>query len=265
MNIRCRTILLIAFSCLALGGCAQFSLKSAWRDHEIVIDGKDTEWQDRMVKQGNVAFGASNDGQFLYLCLAVTDKKSKAQLMGLFRQSFCVWFDPEGKRKKALGVRFTNESPMMDESLVRKIKQITTPTFQLIANEMMSNLIIEVERREYPVALLSDAPGIDVAAAISMNGRKLVYEMKVPLGRSEAHPFAIGALQGKPVSIGVEATPIDWGFLYAEQAKIMYGSGGGGQGRRSMSASGGQDAYMLPDEIHRVSVWGKIQLAAQVK
>ena len=262
-------IALLFCSFLGLWGCDKFNIASTWKDREITVDGNDTEWQDRMTQQGAIYLGVSNDAEYLYLCLGATDKKTKAQLMGLFRQNLSIWFDPEGKKRKTFGLRFSNESPMMDESLVSKIKLFKTPMFQLVANEMMSHWEIEVLNNDYPVALLADAPGIDVSAGIAMRGRKLTYELKVPLVKSEKHPYAIGAVPGKIISIGMETSPIDMGFMRKQFERYSYEMEKSGHSSRWMEYNfdqGGTEdwptmAMMLDDPIAYVQVWGKIKLA----
>jgi hypothetical protein len=240
---------------LLLAGCHDFQLSSTWKDRNIVIDGKDTEWQDCMSQEGSVYLGVCNDADYLYLCLSATGKATKAQLMGLFKQSFTVWFDPQGKGRRAFGVRFSNESPFMNEALVNKVQFLKTPEFQIVANEMIHNMEIEVLKNNYPVALLADAKGIDVAAGMSMNGRKLTFEFRVPLKKSGDHPFAIEAMPGKPVSIGVETSPMDMDYVLGRLEKSPTGSG--------YRITGRESAMNIDSEaIGTVKLWGKVTLAA---
>lgn len=192
-----------------LSGCYGFKLQSFWKGREIVVDGNDTEWQDKMARYQNLSFGICNDEEYIYICLAATDKKTKAQLMGLFRQNFTIWFNADGTLNQQFGLRFSNESPYMDESLVGRIRFIKTPVFQVIANEMMKNFEIEILKNDYPVAMLSDAQGIDVAASVTMNGRKLVYEIKIPLKKTENQAFAIESSAGKLISFGLSTSEVD--------------------------------------------------------
>lgn len=267
-------VLLVLFS-----GCVAFKIDSAWKNCAIVVDGKDSEWRNTLLSDRNISFGACNDSEYLYLCVSATDKKTKAQLMGLFRQSFYVWFDPAGKQDRAFGLQFTNESPLMDESFVGKIRYIHTEAFQLIAQEMMKNLDVTVLNHGNTVARLSDATGIEVAADVSMNGRKLTYEFKVPLSSEAAHPFAIGTAPGHIIGVGIETSPID---AFALRKKMqtgvnamassdvmgMPGMPGAGMNetlRRRPGQQAGYDAdyemYRELESIRNVEFWGTVRLA----
>jgi hypothetical protein len=204
-----------------LSGCVDFTMNSVWKDRDIVIDGNDAEWKDRMVLQENISVGACNDNEYLYLCLSATDKKTKAQLMGLFRQNFHVNFTTQKKYESVFGLGFANDSPMMDESLVNRIRFVRTPMFQLFADEMMKNWIGEILENDYPVALLSDSKGIDVAVKVSMNGRKLTYELKIPLQKNEDHPYAIHTVPGDDVTVSLSTSRID---LYYAQSTPQFPS-----------------------------------------
>lgn len=236
--------------CLAGAGCNEFRLASSWKDRGILVDGKDTEWQDRMMQAGSIYFSVANDDDYLYLCLSTTGKITKAQLMGLFRQSFTVWFDPEGGKRRVFGLRFSNDSPLMNESLVNKIQYIKTPVFEVIADEMINNMDIEVMKNNYPVATLADAKGVDVAAGMSMNGRKLTYELKIPLAVCGEHPFAINAAPGRTIGIGLETSTIDTFFMKEELDDAS--------GYRIV-AQPNRGPEIAPVEY--VRLWGKVKLA----
>jgi len=210
-------LVLMTCALCTLGGCVDFIMQSAWKDHEIVFDGNNTEWQKALVKERNVGFGAFNDDQNLYLCLSVTDKVTKAQMMGLFRQDFYVWIDTRtgtyGKRMRNFGLRFSNDSEFMNEDMLIKTRYLKVHAFQVIADEMMNHLNIQVVRNFFPVGPLSAAKGIDSGVTVFKDGRQLVYELKVPLVRNAEHPYAIGAAPGGTVYVGLETSPINVGML----------------------------------------------------
>ncbi|MBN1822837.1 MAG: hypothetical protein JW803_00805 [Endomicrobiales bacterium] len=264
-------VCLALFAGLFLSGCRDFKTESCWKDREISVDGNDDEWRGRMVKAMNVYFGAMNDAENLYVCMSVTDKKTKAQMMGLFKQTFTLWFDPNGKKAKAFGLRFSNDSAFMNEVLVEKIRYLRTPLFQVIGSEMMNNLQVEILEHDYPVAMLSDAKGIDIGAGISMSGRKLTYEFKIPLGKSADAPFAIGARECSEISMGVETSEIDMNMIIEQQRKnieaMQQGKGpaqSAPQGRPAGGRGGGySDSPFLDPELEAfktVGLWGTIKL-----
>ncbi len=237
-------------------GCQEWKILSAWRTGEISIDGKDAEWLGKMWQVENVYIGVANDDEYLYLCLSATDKTAKAQLLGLFRQSFTLWFDGKGRKRRTLGIKISNESPFMDESLVNKIHFINTSAFLLIANEMINNMEIEILKDNYPFALLSESKGIDVAMGTSMNGRKLTFEFKIPLTKTESHPSAIEAQPGDTISVGLEASKIDMDFVWKQ-----VDSGDAHQPKRFMLEARRAHVEGLGEPIRYLELWGYIQLS----
>jgi len=160
----------------------------------------------------------------------------------------------------SFGLRFSNDSPEMDETLIKRLKYLKTQSFQKIAEEMMNNLVIEFTENENPIATLEEAKGVDVAAGMSLNGRKLTYEFKIPLTRSEAHPYAICANPGKPIYVSFRTSELDPDFL----AKEM-GGGNGGQNPGMHAGMGGRGrGRTMAEELEPfsyVKMLGKIQLA----
>jgi len=269
-------LMLFIWPVFLLGGCVDLTLQSAWKDHEIVFDGNVSAWQNTMVKEKNVAFGAFNDDENLYLCLSITDKVTKAQTMGLFKQDFYVWVDTgtgmQSKRLRNFGLRFTNGSVFMDEDMLIKTRYLQVHAFQVVADEMMSHLTIQVMRDYYPVASLSEAKGIDSGVWVFKDGRQLVYELKVPLVKSAEHPYAIGASPGAPVYVGIETTPINVALLenqlrldeYNEMKSEASMEGPGVRGmHRRMSAVQRQnfEAEVALENFRPIQIWCKVILA----
>jgi len=252
-------------------------MRSAWKDHEIVFDGKNKEWQKAMHKERNVAFGAFNDDQNLYLCMSITDRVTKAQVMGLFKQDFYVWVDTwtgmEFQRQRKFGVRFSNDSAFMNADMLLKTRYLQVHSFQVIADEMMSHLTIQVMKRFHPVASLAEAKGIDANIMVFKDGRQLVYELKLPLEESPEHPYAIGVKPGTPIYVGLETSPIDVlkleNELRLEESKEMENSDrremmvGGARMGRIMTAEQRKDfeTEIALDNFRPISVWCRIFLA----
>jgi hypothetical protein len=253
-----------------LCGCVDLTLKSSWKDREILIDGKDAEW-GRLTLEKNVSFGARNDDEYLYLCLSATDKGTKSQLMGLFRQDLYVWIDPQGKKSHRFGLRLSNGSAFMDEALLSKIRYMKVQEFQVIADEMMNHMTINVISDYLPYVALSEAKGIDVGVGVSGNGRQLTYELKLPLRSGPEHPYAIDAVPGKPIQIGLETTPLDIAALRKEMGlDVFYGmessagrEAAGGNGRRPapVMTKNEWEAEIALETFRPIKVWCGVWLA----
>jgi len=273
MIIKYAELFLLAGALFLLSGCVDLTLHSAWREHEILIDGKDADWQQILVKEKNVAFGAFNDDENLYLCFSITDKMTKAQLMGLFKQDFYIWLSTESGRSRTFGLKFTNDSAFMKEALLSKTRYLQVQAFQVIADEMMSHLKIQVVRNYYPVASLAEAQGIDSSIGVAKNGRELVYELKVPLQKSARHPYAVGSAEGKPVYVGLETSPLNLimmrkqlgldEFNEMDNAAVRERMGGRAGMERSMTADRRTnfETEIALENFRPVQVWCRVILA----
>ncbi len=205
-------ILLAALSLAALGtsGCrsfSTFSVDSRPAVPEVVINGSSDDWAGRTysIGGGEVSLGFMNDGGYLYITLLTGDRAIGRQIM---TGGLTVWFDPNGGQKKVSGIRFPipgirPEEPGMQlaEPPVEEEEEGTEPEpgpgtgpaeIEIIASEKAS------PRR----MALDDAGGIE--AAIGPAGAFFVYELKIPLARSEKSPFAVDAAPGAIVGIGFE-------------------------------------------------------------
>ena len=94
------------FICTLLSGCGKLELSSDWRDHQIVIDGRYTDWgsaESYYNEKAQVVINLLNDEDYLYICLITRNRQIETKLMEL---GFVAWFDPDGGNKKAFGIRF---------------------------------------------------------------------------------------------------------------------------------------------------------------
>lgn len=236
-------IILVSF----LFGCKTYKFDSAWQDNSIKIDGDDSEWLSRMYRIQSSYLGVSNDNEFLYLCFTTTDKKIKTQLMGFYEQYFTVWFDPLGEKNKTFGLRFSNYSPLMREEYALKMDSVKTRDFQVIAREMMKNLKVDIMENEEQVSNITKTKGIDVSIDVSMHGRKLVYEIKIPLKVTEEFQYAINAKNSVPLGLGLETTMIDYAGLGVDIFQERH--------------ERGKSQQVMIKIIEPLKIWSRIQLA----
>jgi len=265
--IKCIKLSICAAAVFLSAGCVDITLQSVWTDREIVIDGKDADWPQGQPKEKNVSFGACNDAESLYLCFSVTDKITKAQLMGLFKQDLFLWFDPQCKRIRRAGIKVSNDSAFMNEEMLGKMRHMKVQMFQVVGDEMMKNMSIEIMSDYFPEAPLSVAKGVDVGVGISGDGRQLTYEIRIPLKRSQGHPFAVEVVEGKPIGIGLETSPLnleklrkEMGLTSADASVEDTGLRGRGRKRHMLPPPTMKDfetEFML-ENFRPVHVWCKV-------
>jgi hypothetical protein len=227
----------------------------------VVVDGHDDEWE-----AGGMAFGkpavyvaAQNDGEFLYLCLRTSDPAARMRIM---RQGLIVWFDPQGGKKKAFGIKFPVGGGMMGEGQRtgggrrggwggqpgqgggqqqppdRGQQQPPDPDAQTPQDrdpqaqgprfvEPPNRLEILGPSKDDALSLTADkVPGVEVKVA-QVEG-VLIYEMKVPLAKTTERPYAVGAAAGAVVGLGLENPDMKMEARPAGGRGGMGGMGGGG-------------------------------------
>ena len=91
--------------CLVFVSCENYQSISQWKDKNLVVDGQSGDWLNALtyVEEFNISVGIVHDRDFLYLCAVVENPLVRMRVM---RQGLTVWFDPDGGRKKTLGIRF---------------------------------------------------------------------------------------------------------------------------------------------------------------
>jgi hypothetical protein len=179
---------------------ADQTLLAAWRDADIAVDGSLADWTElSRVGQGPLV-GARNDEHALYLVVASSDAIVRPQLA----TGLIVWIDRSGGKAQTFGLRL--------EGLTRRPLPGAAP-------DAASNGELEPGSRALDDCdvlgparnqrRLVDRPAdVGLALASGFENRLVIYEMKLPLAKSDAAPYAVDAEPGATIAIGLE-TPID--------------------------------------------------------
>lgn len=212
-------------------------LSSRWRDREIVIDGKSSEWEGTFVaiEKPSVVIGMMNDAEFLYICLIPQSRDVRAQML---HSGFTLWFDPAGGKENVFGIgfplgsggRFGMAPPPDHRNAPESDKR------EQIVEEANSEMEIRVpalgEKHRIPVRV-----AVAIQVRISADEERLVYEAKIPLIRNADHPHAVGVAPGGFVGVQMETTEVRAGER--PQHAPGSGPGGGGPGGGFMPPGGG--------------------------
>ncbi len=232
---------------------ARPKMKCAWNEGPIVVDGQNKEWIGslQVVDKKIPALGILRDEECLYLGVLFTDPARQIEIL---TKGMTVWFDPEGGTDKILGIRFpsgigdialfqgpppnpdkgrrqdSGQDPGQDpgddqgDRAQREAEQIDQ-----IAGEALEKpeyfLILGPEKDQQTQIGFSGSENIEVRA--SRQDYTLFYELKIPLHRTDAHPFGIGVISGKKLGIGIE-TLADDAMQQQEKGGLSGGIGGGG-------------------------------------
>jgi hypothetical protein len=209
----------------------------------IAIDGVNQEWSGKLVpiKDTQVSMAFYNDDQFLYLCLTTSDRATRSQIQ---RQGLSLWFDADGGKKKAFGLEFP--LGMRGMTVVERRGDTGEPGLAqrpLDADQERIGILTSGKSTERESLRLEEAGRIQ--AKIGDDNGVLVYEMKVPLRKSDAAPYAIGAKPGGIIGIGLQTPEFQWrdGGSGTGGGEGRPGGGGGGSwggmgGRGGMGGGG---------------------------
>ena len=252
-------------SLFLLVGCTTLKINSYWKDRDISIDGENSDWLGAVYyfEDNNISAGVLNDESFIYICMIAEHPPLRAQIM---LQGLTFWFDPDGGKEKAFGIRFPlgrqdrlcREMPMgpreeeLDQEKIQEFFEKSLTELEILGPRKDEKRRIQVK----------DLKGIEMA--IDASGGLLVYELKVPLLHSEKHPYAVGAKAGDLIGIGIEVPKMDLSEMRKKMEERMPGGmgtpggRGGGMGRR-LGGPGGR----RPDISDGLKVWVAVELASE--
>jgi len=225
-----------AFSALTAAS-VKATFESQPRDAAISVDGRYDDWYGHLqpFEAAPVAVQFLNDGEYLYMRMTASSTPERMQIV---RQGLVVWFDPAGGTKKQFGVRYPivehGSGPDGDprggyggrrggarEGAEREMPE-PSPSDRID--------VLGPGKDDARMLTRDHAQGVDVA--IRSEQGTLQYELKVPLVKSADHPYAIGAVAGKPIGFGLETGK-------PEQRSFGTGGSGGGFGGGGMGGRGG--------------------------
>ena len=224
-------------------------LSGSWRTQPITVDGLTGDWPPLTSLERGPQIGAVNDGEFLHLAVSTRDP----DLLGLLASGLIVWIDLTGRRSQTFGLRMAGIQVRSSDSEAPRV-----PAPGTFATRSLDRFDIlgpgENQRR-----LVDLTPELDIELAQAYSDSEVIYELKMPLQKTAARLYAVGAPPGRPIGLGI-ATP--------EAAKSMglpprlVGGDGfiGGHPFRG----GGFASFREPDgEVKPLQVWTTLVLAPQ--
>jgi hypothetical protein len=208
---RVRQVLIGLLALLVLGnlGLAKPKVDSRWLEANVVADGRNQEWEGIIgeLEKEELEIGLLNDEDFLYLSLSFPQRP---QMMRTLMLGLIVWFDPKGGKKRKFGVRFPvgmrsmNFQPTAQEAAGGPETPRQRPSREEINKRLveMLQLVEIIDDGEESRMPAEEVPGI--SAGVGAQDAGIFYELKVPLRRSEQHPYAISVRPDKPLGLGLE-------------------------------------------------------------
>jgi len=226
-SIRINVLLLfMLLIVIYFAGCGDKELSSKWRTQNITIDGNDSDWSNSLVfyDEINSLVGIQNDKDYLYLCLVTSDQQLERKI---FTTGITIWFDNSDKGDKKFGIRYPLMAKNMDrdafengddqgegrrlnpddgrETPSDKRQSAGFPNRDNMEDKFLKNQTeIEVidannESTRYPIAQLKG-----VQLKMTVKDYRMVYEFRIPIAMKNEYSYAVGAVSGSTISVGLE-------------------------------------------------------------
>ncbi len=258
-------------------GCRDPKIDSKWPAEKIKIDGVNTEWKfsDLFYDEDNrVSIGICNDNDNIYVLLFSHDQRIKHMIM---ENGLTVWFDPEGGKKKGLGVHFPvglphySRRPMMD----RPPEEESGPPPTMLPDKEAELQLLGPEVNEQKTMLLADIEKYGLRVQAREVEGNFCYELSVPLRRNNwmketpQTKYAVRTDLSKRISIGFETEKPVGDHRGGFSGKMEGGPGkpggmppGGGMGGGPPpGGSGPGPSGKRPDSAQSLELWVKVKPA----
>jgi hypothetical protein len=266
------TLAVLAVSAAALASDTP-DLTSTWSRSTVQIDGINHEWQALTELPDGPAVAVANDDQFLDIIVATSDQGIRRDLSS----GVILWFDPSADKKQSFGIGISAPTEAGRESMAHNTPQAPPREGELIAPPMVRSAdIVDAfdlygPGKERHVIRLDASLGVRVARAVHEG--MLAFELELPLVKTAAHPYAVGAAPGAAIDLGLttpaRATRGDRGGRVPPGGGGMGGAGTGSFGGvgRGGSMGGGffgpQRSYDPAMRYAPLKIWARLQLASR--
>ena len=176
---------------------AQGSVRSAWRSGPVAVDGLAADWANLASIERGPEVGAVNDGEFLYLVVSSKDPAVGGPLLS----GLIVWLDPAGRRAQTFGIRVSGElgplpgmTPTAGGSTPGAISTKILDRFDVLGPGRNQRRLVDI------------TPDLGIEVASGYSDSDVTYELKIPLQKTAARTYAVGAGPGRTIGLGI-ATP----------------------------------------------------------
>jgi hypothetical protein len=228
--------------------CGGPPVESVWRTGQIKIDGIPDEWQSSALVgvDKKMQYGIMNDDKYLYICVSTTDRSvaermvragSTLWLYGEKGMRFGLMFpgghNPSGERHHGFGdERNQEDGSFTDNGLLEEINEVVQ--------------IYDADRQDMIPVKEVIAESLGISARIRPTRNNCVLEIKIPLQKTIAFPYAICPDKSFIVPVTIEANELELPKEHhAEEdggshggAGHKHGGGGGGMSHGGMNEGG---------------------------
>lgn len=255
-------------------GCKTQEVETHWSATPVQVDGEMMEWANMPTtyfEDSGVQLGLCNDSENLYILFRFSNQSwARAIRMG----GVTLWLDNSGKKNKDFGIRYTGGPPLSEmlkpgmtgeggfqdnltpeqKERLKKQQEAMADQFKVLYKKGGQEITIPANGSSGPAVSFASPQGI------------YTYEFKIPLRKSDAFDYGIGAQPGQTISLGLEWGDIEMGDrqrMRPEGSGMGMPPGGGlpGGGGRGGGAPGGQGSPGM-QKPEKQELWVKTQLAS---
>ena len=247
-----------------LTACGNEELKSKWRTDEIIVDGSNRDWTDRLVynKDNDIAIGIVNDETDLYINISTTNR---AMIQKIIRGGFTVWFNRKGNKDKTIGIRYPIGMNGADPPFPERLEGYgynEYPDERPIERFGMRGGEFEIIKDKEDMALripVDNEVGIEVSH--SFYEGMFVYELKLPLNESIDSPYAVGVRESELIGIGFETEKMENRSRMNRMNRRGFSGGRGGRGGAGDLGGRRRNSGNNFQVMEPLKYWIKVELA----
>ena len=274
-------------------GCATGKITSRWQANDLVIDGRQAEWDKAAHdtdKKQYITVKALNNAETIFLCVSTTDGHLKRQF---YMRGMTIWINPNGNQDQVFGLHLSGSGPGLSGPMARPGSNFLPPSehqghlptprdeasFLSAVPKPLKDLEITYGAATGPLRMKMDAvrrTGIDIGMANGEN-EPLVYELAI---KFKAAPCLSAIKQGDIVGVGILTGTA--GRVVRKEKKVNYqvggqepglamggpgggmGGPGGDMGDRPGTMGGGPPGSR-PGDRDGFKFWLKVKLARDTK
>jgi hypothetical protein len=207
-------IIIAASAVIATATAKEKLVNSTWCATPLRIDGTNNDWQRATLtfeKKVQSDFAFMNDADYLYVLFIFNDPQ---YLSSIEQTGMTVYFNVAGKKKKDYGVRFL-QNKISARQYIAMLEKREGTLSEAEKDRILSNpdyMIYDFELINKKAGEKAAKPPSDAKPAIYRihqdKGKKIAFEMAVPLAKVAELAPGIGTEPGKIIKVGFE-----WGGL----------------------------------------------------
>jgi hypothetical protein len=191
----------------ACAGCGEEKFTSAWRDREITVDGRYSDWTGPMpyLDKQSMYVGVRNDDEYLYMLLKTVDLRAQ---MKVLRIGLTLWIGPDRKGGGRLGIRYpigigNHGIPQFG---TEPLRETTAEQREKLAESLGKMEILGPGQEKWTSVACTDSSGIQVA--VRDTSEVIVYELRMPLKGKDGSSWAVNAAPGAWIIVEAETGDI---------------------------------------------------------